>query len=1081
MTGALQTGLILFSFVVVCGSEPTHAGPDRVGESHGKSRLVHLTSHWAFQLANDSLAFSRADRFCRGQFSSLATLEQTQDQEGVLELLRQAGHRSPIWVRDPSKAASRPVGLSKQYVPFSALNFPTESREGFARVNVSFPTLSSVSVCVRVQWNPEWNEVSTIFSYAAPVFTNEFQLRGQVDVQGRILLALIIHGKHLPYKASFPNDGAWHHICVTWLQSGGHWAIYVDGDQKDMGSGTDSSRNIHGDGIFILGQDQDSFGGNFTEPFFGNITDLNVWNISLETRHVQALNACSPISQEVLFSWNLDDLSSHPMVKEVQVLLFCRAVHQQMALQGCRTLQARSDQLPLFGSSNCSDLLLFICRSRRERYLKMKQMTESQTSQPTAFMKHLMKLSNKTQAVLQPAGPGSLAEASALLEVSARALGAPQREGLQPADMVSIIQLLSLAADVPAQPVPEATNRSRDPVQELSRHFISVADSVISEDSALQWQAIREVVNGPMDVVQSIDRMVTSLSPRLMAETDHLIIHTPNIKVEVQQQRLQDGSRGAFSFCGPDTKLDCISVPQQKIQDLHNNGFLQLTLVNTWYGSLWPLFTPEENITNIPNITMVPTVTDGSQRYLGTVLGSSVISTTLMGDNQPVSTAVLFQLQHRVQNPAGTVYDPVCAFWDFDLTPEAGGWWNTKGCDVVSKQYGSTVCSCNHTTNFALLLQVYEAQRSPENEKALQVLTFIGCGVSLCGLLFTFILFIAVGVPKSDRTTVHKNLIVSLGVAELLLMCSDWASANEVTVRRRRVYRRVTAACFAVTALLHLFFMASFSWMLVEGLLLWSKVVSVNISEDRRMKLYYIIGWGLPVLIVGVTLTVTVDEYKAEDHCWLNVHTDTIWAFVGPVVFVLLVNTVVLCRVVMVTVSSARRRAKMLSPSSASKMQTFDLTWAVTRPVLILLPVLGLTWLCGVLVHLSVVVAYVFIALNALQGLYIFLVYAVYNTEVRNAIKRIKEKRKALSFTNCSQPTSFLPSQRAPITSWGRSPPTPSSPETSETSGPPSSTYTSLVIKNESFRKESFVSFSLKPASGNQVVQLTGFKPSAGC
>ncbi|KAA8592128.1 hypothetical protein FQN60_017583 [Etheostoma spectabile] len=260
--------------------------------------------------------------------------------------------------------------------------------------------------------------------------------------------------------------------------------------------------------------------------------------------------------------------------------------------------------------------------------------------------------------------------------------------------------------------------------------------------------------------------------------------------------------------------------------------------------------------------------------------------------------------------------------------------------------------------------------------------------------------------------------------------------------------------------------MASFSWMLVEGLLLWSKVVSVNISEDRRMKLYYIIGWGLPVLIVGVTMAVSVDEYKADDHCWLNVKTDTIWAFVGPVIFVLAVNAVVLFRVVMVTVSSARRRTKMLSPSSASKMQTFDLTWAVTRPVLILLPVLGLTWLCGVLVHLSVVVAYVFIALNATQGLYIFLVYAVYNSEVRNAIKRIKEKRKALSFTNCSQPTSFLPSQRAPITSWGHSPLTPSSPETSETSGPPSSTSTSLVIKNESFRKESLV------------VQLTGFKPS---
>ena len=51
-------------------------------------------------------------------------------------------------------------------------------------------------------------------------------------------------------------------------------------------------------------------------------------------------------------------------------------------------------------------------------------------------------------------------------------------------------------------------------------------------------------------------------------------------------------------------------------------------------------------------------------------------------------------------------------------------------------------------------------------------------------------------------------------------------------------------ACTVVAALLHLCFMAAFSWMLVEGLLLWSKVVAVNLSEDRHMKYYYLIGWG---------------------------------------------------------------------------------------------------------------------------------------------------------------------------------------------------------------------------------------------
>ncbi|KAM4607388.1 adhesion G protein-coupled receptor D2 [Polymixia lowei] len=1034
------------------------------GEATEDSRLVHFTSDWVFQLVNESLAFPRADSFCRAQFSSLTTLGNPEDQEGALELHRKAGLLSPIWVRDPSRTASKPLALSKQYSQFSALNFPREFREGFARVNMSFSTLPAVTVCVRIQWDPEWDEVSTIFSYAAPVFTNEFQLRGQVDKMGRILLALIIHGQHRPYKASFPNDGAWHHLCVTWRRSDGHWAIYVDGERKDVGSGTDTPRDIHGEGILILGQDQDSFGGNFTEPFVGNITDLNVWNVTLERRQLRALKACSPPNQEVLFSWSIDNISSHPVVKEVEVMLFCPAVLQQTELQGCRTLEGWTQQhAPQYGLADCSDPLAFICRSSRDRYLKMKELSEAQSSHPSPFMDHLMKISNKTQGVLgeQPSGHMSWDQASTLLDVSRRALEDTEQEGLQPGDMLSLIHLLSLAAEVPSD-TPAKGQRDQASTRELSQHFISVADSIISQDNTLKWQAIKEVVSGPMDVVKSIDRMVSSLSPQLMAETDHLFIESPNIKLEVQQQMLDEGSRGS-EFCGPETEketnLDCISVPHQKIQDLHNNGFRKLTLVNTWYGSLRPLFNSEENI------TMVPTVSDGSQRYLGTILGSSVISTTVLGDDQPVSMAVHFQLLHRAQNPAGTVYDPVCAFWDFNLTPEAGGRWNTRGCEVLSKHNGFTVCSCNHTTNFALLLQVYEVQRSPENEKALQVLTFLGCGVSLCGLLFTFILFIAVGVPKSDRTTVHKNLIVALGIAELLLICSDWASANE-------------EACFVVTALLHLFFMASFSWMLVEGLLLWSKVVSVNISEDRRMKLYYIIGWGLPVLIVGVTLAVSLDKYKANNHCWLNVETDMIWAFVGPVIFVLVVNAVVLCRVVMVTVSSARRRAKMLTPSSASKMHTFDLTWAVTRPVLILLPVLGLTWLCGVLVHLSAVIAYVFIVLNAFQGLYIFLVYAVYNSEVRNAIKRIKEKRKALSFTNCSQPISFLPSQRAPAMSWGHSLPAPSSPETSETSGPPSSTSTSLVIKNESFRKESFVSFSLKPALGNQVVQLTGFKPS---
>lgn len=38
-----------------------------------------------------------------------------------------------------------------------------------------------------------------------------------------------------------------------------------------------------------------------------------------------------------------------------------------------------------------------------------------------------------------------------------------------------------------------------------------------------------QVVNGPMDVVRTIDQMVTKISPQLMEEDDHLSIHRANI------------------------------------------------------------------------------------------------------------------------------------------------------------------------------------------------------------------------------------------------------------------------------------------------------------------------------------------------------------------------------------------------------------------------------------------------------------------------------------------------------------------------------------------------------------------------
>ncbi|XP_016375955.1 adhesion G-protein coupled receptor D2-like [Sinocyclocheilus rhinocerous] len=932
-------GVILANAVFKGMCEPTQSWSDRAerGLLDVPDSNLLIQKDAVYHLVNTSFTFEQALRYCRGQSSGLTTSGVKEDEEGARKLLSKFSTQGPVWFETNKKQnPTTHLALPKQKTILRGLSFT--SKDGYARVNASFPPLSAVSVCLRVQWDPRRNDVSTVFSYAARAFVNEFQLRGKTDDR-KVRLALLIQGQHHRHKAELPVDGEWHHVCVTWRSSDGFWAIYVDGETGDSekGKARGNAKDIHGDGIFILGQDQDTFGGNFTEPYFGNLTDLSVWGEALELEQVTALHTCSQLTNHrALFRWQDWSLTVHQSVQNVSATLTCPGSLKSTEKQEeeCEVFNGWPDRQPQYSTAPCTHTLPFICR------------------------------------------------------------------------------------------------------------------------------VSKGVVKGPMAVMQTVERMVSNLNSLLTDDTDSVQIHSDNIKLQVQQKLLSEGSHVSV-FCGLGAgNRDCISVPAENMKELQNNGFKKVTLLNTWYSSVKCLSEREENI------TLSPIVSDGSHRHVRTVLGSSVISSTVLADGQPISMAINFTLQHKIQNSSRNL-TPICSFWDFDLMPEGGGW-STKGCTSISTKNNSTSCSCNHTTNFALLLQISEVQPNPDHQTGLQIFSLIGSGVSLCGLIFTFILFVAVGVPKSDRTTVHKNLIVALVVAQLLLIFSDWASGNQ-------------EACWLVTALLHLFFLSSFCWMLVEGLLLWSKVVSVNISEERRMKLYYVLGWGLPVVIVAVTLAATLDRYKAQQYCWLNLQSHVIWAFAGPVLFVLAVNAVVLFRVVMVTVASARRRAKMLTPSSDSKLHTLDLTWAATRPVLILLPVLGLTWLCGVLVHLSVVVAYLFITLNAFQGLYIFLVYAVYNSEVRNAIRRIQDKRKALSFTNCSQPISFLPSQKSPSASWVHSLPTHSSPESSESSTPiTTSTANSLVFKNERFKEDHIVNFPLKPANRSQVVQLTAFKPS-GC
>ncbi|XP_037706721.1 adhesion G-protein coupled receptor D2 [Choloepus didactylus] len=904
--------------------------------------------------------------------------------------------RDPVWVGQ-SEALLRKPPLRRTHST-AALVFRERTADRAARLRAPLPALRALTACAHVQWNAASPHTAALFSLAVPALPNALQLRAFAEPGGAVHAALVVRGHHAPFLAVFRADGRWHHVCATWEQHGGRWALFADGRRRAEARGLGAGYPVPPGGVLVLGQDQDSLGGGFSvrDAFSGNLTDFHLWARALSPAQVRRARACSPAPGGLLFRWDADALDVSPSLSPTVLVRFLCPV----PTEECPTWGPGAGTE---GLEPCLQVRPFLCCYRTETY---QQLLDVQLWPGQDVISRVNALANATVLLPDPLseahGTLSLVEASSFLGILERVL-AKDTASLGPAALLAVMHFLKRVMALEAGEPEPLTG----PWLQLGQGVMSVASLVLEEQLAGTWLAVSEVVGGPMALVASVQRLAPLLSSALTSERPRMHIQHRRAGLEVRSLHLREASVGGYTFMLPGGWPEGpghIHLPAGEVRRLLGKGLSGVTLSHSWFTSSvfqHTLQGPDPEPQAPDSLDEVGRM----QRCLSTQVGSAIVSSEVWDTAGELNTAVNFHLKHWTQDFHQKLVEPVCAFWNFSISPDTGGSWATTGCSVVTLYQDSTACFCNHSTNFAVLLQVYDVQRDSVEESLLRTLSFVGCGVSFCALTTTFVLFLVVGVPKSERAMVHKHLTFSLASAEGFLMASEWAKANKV-------------ACVAVTAAMHLLFLVAFSWMLVEGLLLWSKVVAVSMHPGPRTRLYYATGWGVPVVIVAVTLAMSPHDYVASGHCWLNVHTDAIWAFVGPVLFVLTANTCILVRVVMVTVSSARRRARMLSPQPGLQQQIRIQIWATVKPVLVLLPVLGLTWLAGVLVHLSPAWTYVAVGLNSFQGPYIFLVYAACNGEVRSALQRMTEKAPAEWGPGAGRargPGPSVPSQPRPI------------------------------------------------------------------
>nr|XP_055153495.1 adhesion G protein-coupled receptor L3 isoform X35 [Symphalangus syndactylus] len=495
-------------------------------------------------------------------------------------------------------------------------------------------------------------------------------------------------------------------------------------------------------------------------------------------------------------------------------------------------------------------------------------------------------------------------------------------------------------------------------------------------------------------LLHTVEESAFVLADNLL-KTDIVRENTDNIKLEVARLSTE-GNLEDLKFPENMGHGSTIQLSANTLKQNGRNGEIRVAFV--LYNNLGPYLSTENASMKLG--------TEALSTNHSVIVNSPVITAAInkeFSNKVYLADPVVFTVKHIKQSEEN--FNPNCSFWSYSKRTMTG-YWSTQGCRLLTTNKTHTTCSCNHLTNFAVLMAHVEVKHSDAvHDLLLDVITWVGILLSLVCLLICIFTFCFFRGLQSDRNTIHKNLCISLFVAELLFL-----------IGINRTDQPIACAVFA--ALLHFFFLAAFTWMFLEGVQLYIMLVEVFESEHSRRKYFYLVGYGMPALIVAVSAAVDYRSYGTDKVCWLRLDTYFIWSFIGPATLIIMLNVIFLG----IALYKMFHHTAILKPESGcldninyEDNRPFIKSWVIGAIALLCL--LGLTWAFGLMYinESTVIMAYLFTIFNSLQGMFIFIFHCVLQKKVR------KEYGKCLR-THCCNGSSTESSIGSGKTSGSRTP-----------------------------------------------------------
>nr|XP_009938749.1 PREDICTED: brain-specific angiogenesis inhibitor 3 [Opisthocomus hoazin] len=490
------------------------------------------------------------------------------------------------------------------------------------------------------------------------------------------------------------------------------------------------------------------------------------------------------------------------------------------------------------------------------------------------------------------------------------------------------------------------------PASDGVQNFFQIISNLLDEENKEKWEDAQQIYPGSVELMQVIEDFIHIVGMGMM-DFQNSYLMTGNVVASIQK----------LPAASVLTDINFPMKGRKGMVDWARNSEDRVVIPKN-------IFTPMSTELDESTVFVLGAVLYKNLELIlptlrnFTVVNSKIIVVTIRPEPKTTDSFLEIELAHLSN---GTL-NPYCVLWDDSRTKECLG---------------------------TLSRQIMESSGTPS------VTLIVGSGLSCLALITLAVVYAALWrYIRSERSIILINFCLSIISSNILILVGQTQTHNK-------------GICTTTTAFLHFFFLASFCWVLTEA---WQSYMAVTGKIRTRLirKRFLCLGWGLPALVVAISIGFTKTKgYGTAHYCWLSLEGGLLYAFVGPAAAVVLVNMVIGILVFNKLVSRdgildkklKHRAGQMSEPHSGLTLKcakcgvvsttalsatTASNAMASLWSSCVVLPLLALTWMSAVLAMTdkrSILFQILFAVFDSLQGFVIVMVHCVLRREVQDAFR----------------------------------------------------------------------------------------------